>query len=206
MPPARPPLPPCSPRPFSKPPPPASSWLVGAGTNCSAPPRCTRPTRCLMPWSTAGCSTRPWPAGSGPRQVFTKLAGPTASVIICKTPWRWPGPRPSCCGRRLWRPRAASLPRAMCSTGGTRPWAPGCAPIARTTCSGCPWPACTICAPAATPACCWNSAPFSPACRSPISARTATLALRPANTAPASMSMPRCASITACALEPMACP
>ena len=47
----------------------------------------------------------------------------------------------ACCAARSCSPRRASSPRATCSTGGTRPPAPACAPISPTTCCGCRTPA-----------------------------------------------------------------
>ncbi|MNC36225.1 hypothetical protein D3C75_847360 [compost metagenome] len=119
------------------------------GRGCLAPCRSRRP---IWPWtscSTAGCSTRPWPAGSGPAPPSIRREEPTVFAISCKTAWPWGSPLPgipgnTCCGRRL-----ASSWKGTCSTGGCRTPVRGCAPGSRMTGSGWHSPRPPMCA--ATP-------------------------------------------------------
>ena len=104
-----------------------------------------RPARSTR-WSTAGCSTRRSPAGSGRGPASTRPAAPTAFATSCRTRSRSPGPAPAML-RAADRPRRLAPVRrpATCSTGGMRRPAPACAPISPTTCSGCRTPARTTC-------------------------------------------------------------
>ena len=103
-----------------------NAWKThaSAGTSCSTPPSSRHPTRSLTSWSTAGCSTRHWPAACSQGRLLPSRRGHRFFAINCKTRWRWPGPHPRCCASRSSLPPHASSPRAMCSIGGTHPPAP----------------------------------------------------------------------------------
>ena len=68
--------------------------LLGATDGAHARPALRRA------WSTAGCSTRRSPAGSGRAPASTRPAAPTAIATSCRTRWRSPGRRRRCCASR----------------------------------------------------------------------------------------------------------
>jgi cyclic beta-1,2-glucan synthetase len=110
-------------------------------------------------WSTAGCCTRRWPAGCGPRPASTRPAAPPAFATSCRMRWRWPGPRPSCCAKQILRVRARQFVE-----GDVQHWwhAPSGAGVrthfSATTCCGCRMPPAL---PATTgDARCWTKVPF----------------------------------------------
>jgi cyclic beta-1,2-glucan synthetase len=76
----------------------------------SAPCRSTRRTRRSTCWPTAGCSTRPWPAGCGRAAVITSRAAPSASATSCRTRWRWSTPNPHLVREHLLRCAGPPVP------------------------------------------------------------------------------------------------
>ncbi len=95
--------------------------------------RCGPPTARWTSCSTAGSSTRPWPAGSGRDRPSTRPAAPTASATSSRTCIALLLRQPGAAREHLLRAAAHSSSRETCSTGGIRHRAAGCARGFRTT-------------------------------------------------------------------------
>ena len=114
---------------------PGGPALVGPDPGCRAGAH-TRRWRWTC-WSTAGSSTRSWPAASGAGRRSTSRAARTASATSSRTSWPLSTPRPRCTRAPHPAAGARQFARATCSTGGTRRRAAASAPASPTTCSGC---------------------------------------------------------------------
>ena len=76
------------------------------GRHRSARSRSERPTARWTSCSTAGCSTRRSPAGSGRGRASTRPAAPTGSATSCRTSWRCWSSKPELAREQLLRAAA----------------------------------------------------------------------------------------------------